>query len=207
MLDVILSDCNTAYRHHDKPLMTDSPTLTAEHDALPHDGADPCLRDARRRALPRRGDPRLRAHVARPGGRGGRRVRRARARRLPHDHPPRARPRARQGRRRRADDGRAVRQVDRPGRGKGGSMHVADPAIGILGANAIVGAGMPLAVGAGAREQAAQAGPRRGLVLRRGRGQPGLVPRVAQPRGDLGPARASSCARTTSTPSSATAAG
>src|ERR1700759_4500121 len=35
------------------------------------------------------------------------------------------------------------------GRGKGGSMHVADPAIGILGANAIVGAGMPLAVGAG----------------------------------------------------------
>ena len=27
-------------------------------------------------------------------------------------------------------------------------MHVADPAIGILGANAIVGAGMPLAVGA-----------------------------------------------------------
>ncbi len=32
--------------------------------------------------------------------------------------------------------------------GKGGSMHVADPAIGILGANAIVGAGMPLAVGA-----------------------------------------------------------
>ena len=32
--------------------------------------------------------------------------------------------------------------------GKGGSMHVADPQIGILGANAIVGAGMPLAVGA-----------------------------------------------------------
>jgi TPP-dependent pyruvate/acetoin dehydrogenase alpha subunit len=32
--------------------------------------------------------------------------------------------------------------------GKGGSMHVADPTIGILGANAIVGAGMPLAVGA-----------------------------------------------------------
>lgn len=33
-------------------------------------------------------------------------------------------------------------------RGKGGSMHVADPAIGILGANAIVGAGLPLATGA-----------------------------------------------------------
>lgn len=33
--------------------------------------------------------------------------------------------------------------------GKGGSMHVADPGRGILGANAIVGASVPLAVGAG----------------------------------------------------------
>jgi TPP-dependent pyruvate/acetoin dehydrogenase alpha subunit len=33
--------------------------------------------------------------------------------------------------------------------GKGGSMHVADPARGVLGANAIVGASVPLAVGAG----------------------------------------------------------
>jgi TPP-dependent pyruvate/acetoin dehydrogenase alpha subunit len=33
--------------------------------------------------------------------------------------------------------------------GKGGSMHVADPSKGILGANAIVGASMPLAAGAG----------------------------------------------------------
>jgi TPP-dependent pyruvate/acetoin dehydrogenase alpha subunit len=33
-------------------------------------------------------------------------------------------------------------------RGKGGSMHVADPSVGILGANAIVGAGIPLATGA-----------------------------------------------------------
>jgi acetoin:2,6-dichlorophenolindophenol oxidoreductase subunit alpha len=32
--------------------------------------------------------------------------------------------------------------------GKGGSMHVADPSRGMLGANAIVGASMPLAVGA-----------------------------------------------------------
>lgn len=32
--------------------------------------------------------------------------------------------------------------------GKSGSMHVADPSVGILGANAIVGAGIPLAVGA-----------------------------------------------------------
>jgi TPP-dependent pyruvate/acetoin dehydrogenase alpha subunit len=33
--------------------------------------------------------------------------------------------------------------------GKAGSMHVADPARGILGANAIVGASVPIAVGAG----------------------------------------------------------
>jgi TPP-dependent pyruvate/acetoin dehydrogenase alpha subunit len=32
--------------------------------------------------------------------------------------------------------------------GKGGSMHIADPRIGVLGANGIVGAGIPLAVGA-----------------------------------------------------------
>lgn len=34
-------------------------------------------------------------------------------------------------------------------KGKGGSMHVADVEIGILGANGIVGAGLPIAVGAG----------------------------------------------------------
>src|ERR1700753_19227 len=33
--------------------------------------------------------------------------------------------------------------------GKGGSMHIADPRKGLLGANAIVGAFLPLAVGAG----------------------------------------------------------
>jgi TPP-dependent pyruvate/acetoin dehydrogenase alpha subunit len=33
--------------------------------------------------------------------------------------------------------------------GKGGSMHIADPSRGVLGANAIVGASLPLAVGAG----------------------------------------------------------
>jgi TPP-dependent pyruvate/acetoin dehydrogenase alpha subunit len=32
--------------------------------------------------------------------------------------------------------------------GRGGSMHIADPALGILGANGIVGAGLPIAVGA-----------------------------------------------------------
>jgi TPP-dependent pyruvate/acetoin dehydrogenase alpha subunit len=34
-------------------------------------------------------------------------------------------------------------------RGKGGSMHVSEPGVGILGANAIVGASVPIAVGAG----------------------------------------------------------
>ena len=34
-------------------------------------------------------------------------------------------------------------------RGKGGSMHIADPRLGILGANGIVGAGLPIATGAG----------------------------------------------------------
>ncbi|MDT4893163.1 MAG: 2-oxoisovalerate dehydrogenase component [Pseudonocardiales bacterium] len=33
-------------------------------------------------------------------------------------------------------------------RGRGGSMHVADPSIGIFGANGIVGAGLPIALGA-----------------------------------------------------------
>jgi TPP-dependent pyruvate/acetoin dehydrogenase alpha subunit len=42
--------------------------------------------------------------------------------------------------------------------GKGGSMHIADPRLGILGANGIVGAGFPIAVGAGL------------AVLRRGTG-------------------------------------
>jgi acetoin:2,6-dichlorophenolindophenol oxidoreductase subunit alpha len=48
-------------------------------------------------------------------------------------------------------DGMAAELFGRAGGlcgGKGGSMHVADPSVGILGANAIVGAGIPLAVGA-----------------------------------------------------------
>jgi pyruvate dehydrogenase E1 component alpha subunit len=38
-------------------------------------------------------------------------------------------------------------------KGKGGSMHIADLDLGILGANGIVGAGLPIAVGAGLAEQ------------------------------------------------------
>ena len=38
-------------------------------------------------------------------------------------------------------------------RGRGGSMHIADPALGIFGANGIVAAGLPIAVGAAAAGQ------------------------------------------------------
>src|SRR4051812_10362688 len=38
-------------------------------------------------------------------------------------------------------------------RGRGGSMHIADPKIGIFGANGIVAAGLPIAVGAAAAAQ------------------------------------------------------
>jgi 2-oxoisovalerate dehydrogenase E1 component len=37
---------------------------------------------------------------------------------------------------------------DGTNRGRGGSMHIADPMLGIFGANGIVGAGLPIAVGA-----------------------------------------------------------
>ncbi len=42
---------------------------------------------------------------------------------------------------------------DSTNRGRGGSMHIADPSIGIFGANGIVGAGLPIAVGAAAAAQ------------------------------------------------------
>ena len=38
-------------------------------------------------------------------------------------------------------------------KGKGGSMHIADVSLGILGANGIVGAGLPIAAGAGITSQ------------------------------------------------------
>jgi 2-oxoisovalerate dehydrogenase E1 component len=38
-------------------------------------------------------------------------------------------------------------------RGRGGSMHIADPKLGIFGANGIVAAGLPIAVGAAAAAQ------------------------------------------------------
>lgn len=44
-------------------------------------------------------------------------------------------------------------KVDGYCRGKGGSMHIADPSLGVLGANGIVGAGLPIACGAGLAAQ------------------------------------------------------
>jgi 2-oxoisovalerate dehydrogenase E1 component len=49
-------------------------------------------------------------------------------------------------------------RVDGACRGRGGSMHVADPTLGIFGANGIVGAGLPIAVGAAHAAQRAGAG-------------------------------------------------
>jgi 2-oxoisovalerate dehydrogenase E1 component len=42
---------------------------------------------------------------------------------------------------------------DGTNRGRGGSMHIADPTLGIFGANGIVGAGLPIAVGAAVAAQ------------------------------------------------------
>jgi acetoin:2,6-dichlorophenolindophenol oxidoreductase subunit alpha len=56
-----------------------------------------------------------------------------------------------------ADLGRMMAELfgrtDGYSRGKGGSMHIADFDLGILGANGIVGAGLPIAVGSGMAAQ------------------------------------------------------
>jgi 2-oxoisovalerate dehydrogenase E1 component len=44
-------------------------------------------------------------------------------------------------------------RVEGTNRGRGGSMHIADPKLGIFGANGIVAAGLPIAVGAAAAAQ------------------------------------------------------
>ena len=69
--------------------------------------------------------------------------------------------------------------------GYGGSMHLYDVERGNLGANAVVGGGLPSLVGAGPRLQAARRAARRGRVLRRRRDEHRHLPRVAQPRAAL----------------------
>ncbi len=61
--------------------------------------------------------------------------------------------------------------------GKGGSMHIADFSVGMLGANGVVAAGMPIAVRRGARAEDPAPAADRGLLLRRRRDQPRAVSR------------------------------
>ena len=67
-------------------------------------------------------------------------------------------------------------------KGKGGSMHIADPATGNLGANAIVGGSAGIATGAAFSSKYLKNGPRRGLLLRRRRARTGPALRGDEPR-------------------------
>ena len=73
-------------------------------------------------------------------------------------------------------------------RGRGGSMHIADPTIGIFGANGIVGAGRPDRGGCRGGVATAPRRRRRGGVLRRRRRSPRDVSRGDQPRVGVGAA-------------------
>ena len=57
--------------------------------------------------------------------------------------------------------------------GKGGSLHLADFAVGSLGESGIVGVSIPIAVGAGLSSQGARQRPGGARLLRRRRRQPG----------------------------------
>jgi hypothetical protein len=65
--------------------------------------------------------------------------------------------------------------------GRGGSMHVADLSLGILGANGIVGAGIPIALGSAVAHQVRQHRRRGGGLLRRRRDGRGRAAREPQP--------------------------
>ena len=120
----------------------------------PADARDPRVRGAGRRALPRRRGPGLRAPVDRAGGRGRRRVLAARPDRRDHVDPPRPRPLPRQGPRpardvRRADGARTRARTA----GAAARCTSPIPTLGIFGANGIVAAGLPIAVGAATAAQ------------------------------------------------------
>ena len=66
-------------------------------------------------------------------------------------------------------------------KGKGGSMHIADPATGNLGANAIVCGSAGIATGAAFSAQALAQRPRGGMFLRRRRARPGCAVRSHEP--------------------------
>ena len=66
-------------------------------------------------------------------------------------------------------------------RGRGGSMHIFDRGTRFYGGNAIVGGGLPLAVGLALGDKMQQRHLAHGLLLRRGRGRRGRVPRKPEP--------------------------
>ena len=66
-------------------------------------------------------------------------------------------------------------------RGKGGSMHIADPATGNLGANAIVGGSVGIATGAAFSAKDSGHGSRCSLFLRRRRARSGIALRSDEP--------------------------
>ena len=61
--------------------------------------------------------------------------------------------------------------------GKGGSMHIADFSVGMLGANGVVAAGLPIAVGAAHAQKLQKQRRHHRLLLRRRRDQPRALPR------------------------------
>jgi hypothetical protein len=70
-------------------------------------------------------------------------------------------------------------------KGKGGSMHIADFGIGMLGANGIVGGGISIVTGAALAAQMAGQWPRGGLLLRGRRIECWALSRMPQRRGEL----------------------
>ena len=84
--------------------------------------------------------------------------------------------------------------------GRGGSMHVTKVESGLLGANGIVGGGIPLATGSALASKINRG--RRGIrgILRRRRHQSGLLPRVHQHGGRLESCPLFISLKTTSTP-------
>ena len=86
-------------------------------------------------------------------------------------------------------------------RGKGGSMHIADPETGNLGANAIVGGSAGIATGAALSAKMRGQRPGRGVLLRRRRARAGPALRGDEHGLAVEAARSSTSARTTSTAS------
>ena len=84
--------------------------------------------------------------------------------------------------------------------GRGGSMHLFDVSRRFYGGNAIVGGGLPIAVGLALADKLQDRPARHGLLLWRRRGCRRRVPRIAESGRALEAACRSSCARTTSTP-------